>query len=96
MRNRQFAARICGFQFFPAGYLLFAAHQVFIQRDVILLDEIGPITFDKPRHVFAKVLARFGHEVAGALEDFIAHLIGQIAIAPAKLAAFSHFTQARI
>ncbi len=73
------------------GDLVLAARDVFIERDVELLDQVRPVALDEPWHVFREVLAGFRHEIPGALQDFVADLV------PLRLLALGqHFLDRRV
>ena len=59
----------------PACDLSFAAGDVFVERNVELLDQVGTVTLDKPGHIFGEVFAGLGDEIAKTLEHLIAHAV---------------------
>src|SRR5437867_3503317 len=59
----------------PSGNLSFTAVDVFIERDIVSLDQVRPVAADEVRCVFSKVLAGFGDEAAEAGEHIVSHAI---------------------
>ena len=89
----------------PAGNLALAAHDVLVNGDAELVDQVGPITLDEPGRIFAEVLARFGDEVAQAAEHLVTHCVrqaGNAAVGALGVAAVGgdgpprHFGDARV
>ncbi len=52
----------------PLGDLPLAAHEILVERDVEVLDQIGPAVLDEPGAVLGEVLGRLGREVAEVVE----------------------------
>ena len=80
----------------PLGNLVFAAQRVFIQRQPVLLHQVGPVALDEPGRVLAEVLARLGDEVAGAAQQVVAHVVGQVAVAGAVGLGRGHLPDERV
>jgi len=57
----------------PLGDLPLAAHEILVERDVVVLDQIGPAVLDEPGAVLGEVLGRLGREVAEVVEHLVAH-----------------------
>lgn len=55
----------------PAGDLVFAPPDIFVQWDVELVDQIGAISADEVGAIFAEVLARFGDEIPEAEQHLV-------------------------
>src|SRR6185503_1847965 len=67
----EFTAFQRGFLCFPFCKLVFATSEIFIEWNLILLDEVGTVVLDEPWNILAEMLARFGDEISHTAEDFI-------------------------
>ena len=65
------------FQQLPADDAGFAAFDIFVERDVEFFDQRRITVFDEPGHVFAKVLAGFGHVVSEPPQHLVADAVGR-------------------
>ena len=71
----------------PVFDLAYTAARVFIQRDIVFLNQLGVVVAYEPGQVFGQVFARLGYIVAESMHDFVADTI-MIGSAPLKRKAF--------
>ena len=75
----------------PGVFKNLAAARVFVQRNVVFGKQVLAPLLDEPGHVFGKVFAGFGGEVAELVQHFVAHFV------PCRGFAFGiYLVQARI